>query len=89
VSFVHVLESMVAAAQSVGVRGAMYTAIGASWSTTSLVRFCPAAHSPTLRRLWAGSALCLPGVRLGLMKPPSLVVTLPRSPVYRLLAILG
>jgi hypothetical protein len=48
---------LVAAAQSVDVWGAMYTVVGASWSTTSLVGFGPAAHSPTLRRLWAGSAL--------------------------------
>jgi hypothetical protein len=49
-SFVHVLESMVAAAQSAGFQGAMYTAAGAPWSTISLVGFGPAAHSPTLRR---------------------------------------
>jgi hypothetical protein len=44
-------------AQSMGFQGAMYTSTGASWSMTSLVGFGPAAHSPTLRRLWAVSAL--------------------------------
>jgi hypothetical protein len=34
-SFVRVLESMVAAAQSAGFQGAMYTATGAPWSTIS------------------------------------------------------
>jgi hypothetical protein len=57
VSLVCVLESFVAANQSVGVWGAMYTAVGASWLMTSLVGFGPAAHSPTLRCLWASSAL--------------------------------
>jgi hypothetical protein len=52
-----VLESTVAAAQSVGVRGAMYTSDGASWSMTFFVGFSPAAHSPTLTRFLAGSAL--------------------------------
>jgi hypothetical protein len=56
-SFVRVLESMVAATQSAGFQGAMYTVVGAPWSTISLVGFGPAAHSPTLRRYWAGGAL--------------------------------
>jgi hypothetical protein len=57
VSLVCVLELLVATTQSVGIWGAMYTDAGASWSMTSLVGFGPAAHSPTLRRLWASSAL--------------------------------
>jgi hypothetical protein len=47
---VRVLESMVAAARSAGFQGAMYTVVGAPWSTISLVGFGPAVHSPTLRR---------------------------------------
>jgi hypothetical protein len=38
-SLVRMLESMVAAAQSAGFRGTMYTAAGASWSMNSLVGF--------------------------------------------------
>jgi hypothetical protein len=49
-SLVRLLESVVAAAQRVGFRGAMYTATGASGSMNSLVGFGPAAYSPTLRR---------------------------------------
>jgi hypothetical protein len=48
-SLVRVLESMVAAAQRMGFHSAMYTVVGAPWSMISLVRFGPAAHSPTLR----------------------------------------
>jgi hypothetical protein len=51
------LESMVAAAQNLGFHDAMYTAVGASWSTNFLVDFGLAAYSSTLGRYWAGSAL--------------------------------
>jgi hypothetical protein len=57
VSLVCMLESLAAAAQCVGIRGRYVRRRGASWSMTSLVGFGPAARSPTLRRLWAGSAL--------------------------------
>jgi hypothetical protein len=49
-SLVRMLESMVAAAQSMGFQGAMYIAAGAPGLTNSLVRFGPAAYSQSLRR---------------------------------------
>ena len=46
-SSVHQLESLLAAAQSMGLRGAMYIVAGAL-SRPPPVWFSPAVHSPTL-----------------------------------------
>jgi hypothetical protein len=57
VSLVCMLDSLAAATQSVGVRGRYVRRRGASWSMTSVVGFGRSAHSPTVRRLWAGSVV--------------------------------
>jgi hypothetical protein len=88
-SLVRVLESMVAATQSAGFQGAMYTAADAPWSTNSLVGFGPAARH-LLGTNGRAVRWLVPSWSLNrLVKLPSSVVTRPRCPVYRLLAILG